>query len=104
MDPPRIDWSYPSPRKGFAGILDRFIGPGATKSEIALQFGVPFGAAIASIYHLYRLEASFSLLQYVVCGLLALDVTGSIRIGCPKGRVIVATFRLKKELDHLRKG
>lgn len=78
MDAPRIDWLYPSPRKGLPGILDRFIGPGATKTEIVLQFAVPFCATIAAMYHLYRLEASFSLLQYVVCGLLALDITGGI--------------------------
>jgi hypothetical protein len=32
-----INWNYPAPRAGFAGLLDRFIGPGATRLEMAIE-------------------------------------------------------------------
>lgn len=36
------------PRAGLAGFVDRITGPGATRTELVLQFGIAFGAAGAA--------------------------------------------------------
>lgn len=36
------------PRPGLAGMVDRLAGPGATRAELLLQFGVAFAAAAAA--------------------------------------------------------
>lgn len=36
------------PRSGFAGMIDRLAGPGATPAELGLQFGVATAAAVAA--------------------------------------------------------
>jgi hypothetical protein len=73
-----INWNFPSPRPGLAGALDRFIGPGATRAELALQFGLPALAAIAAPLYASRVVESWSWLQYAVCCILAFDTAGGI--------------------------
>ena len=73
-----IEWSYPRPRSGWSGIMDRFIGPGATKAEIALQFVLPIAAAFAAIVLAASRSLDWTLLQYVVAGFMALDLVGGI--------------------------
>jgi hypothetical protein len=68
-----IDCNFPSPRPGLAGALDKFIGPGATRAELTLQFGVPALAAIAAPLYASHVVESWSWLQYAVCCILAFD-------------------------------
>ena len=35
-----MTWEYPEPRSGWRGEFDRFIEPGATRAELALEFGL----------------------------------------------------------------
>jgi len=74
----KIDWKYPEPRKGFAGSLDKFIGPGATKAELVIQILVPLVALIVSIVYAITLRVDWNIAQYIVCALLAGDLVGGI--------------------------
>jgi len=58
--------------------LEKFIGPGATRPEIILQFGAALVASVAAI--VYPLSAGFSWTwwQYAIVGALALDMAGGI--------------------------
>ena len=54
MESRPIRWIPPEPRKGLAGVLDKFVGPGATRAEIVLQFGGrrsgrPVGGAVSGL-------------------------------------------------------
>lgn len=66
------------PRSGFKGILDRFVGPGATPAELLLQFLLPVVAAIITVIYASNTVANWSLWHYIVCALLAFDVMGGI--------------------------
>ena len=73
-----INWNFPSPRPGLAGALDKFIGPGATRAELTLQFGLPALAAIAAPLYASHVVENWSWLQYAVCCILAFDTAGGI--------------------------
>jgi len=72
------DQHLPDPREGLPGLLDRFVGPGATSAELALQFLLPVVAAGAAVAYGAYAVGSWSALQYVVCALLAFDIVGGI--------------------------
>ena len=74
----KIDWQYPQPREGMAGGLDKFIGPGATTAEIVLQFGVSFIALVIALLYAVTLSIEWTLIQYVICALLAGDMVGGV--------------------------
>lgn len=69
------------PRPGPGGVLDRLVGPGATRAELALQFGVSAVAAVAAPFYAYGAVEHWSLLQYAACCVLAFDVAGGIVTG-----------------------
>ncbi|MGH3087063.1 MAG: hypothetical protein ACRDSJ_07060 [Rubrobacteraceae bacterium] len=73
-----IDWKAPPPRAGMAGAMDKFVGPGATRAELALQFAAAILAAVAAPLYASRAAEDWSWLQYVVCCALAFDVAGGI--------------------------
>lgn len=69
-----IDWRIPAPR----GALDRFVGPGATRAELAIQF-VPTGAiTLGWLLHAHATGAAWSPLQTIVAALIALDMVGGV--------------------------
>ena len=74
----RIDWQYPAPRKGWAGALDKFIGPGATRAEITWQFGVAGAFAVAMVLLAWWQQLGWSTAQYIVGAFIALDIGGGI--------------------------
>jgi len=69
-----IEWEHPQPKNG----LDRFTGPGATRSEIFLQFGGAIAAIVAVVLGWRFGDVSWSGLQVAVAAILALDVVGGI--------------------------
>lgn len=73
-----INWNFPPPRRGLAGALDRFIGPGATPAELTLQFGLPTLAAVAAPLHAVHVVVHWSWLQHVACCILAFDTAGGV--------------------------
>jgi len=73
-----IDWKYPPPRSGLVGAWDRFVGPGATQAESMLQVVTPIIAAVAAPLYASRVVEGWSVLQYVVCSVLAFDTAGGV--------------------------
>lgn len=67
-----------SPRSGFAGVLDRFTGPGATRAELVLQFLPPLIAAILAPAYAISQELDWSPWQLGLAALLALDLLGGV--------------------------
>ncbi len=74
----KIDWSYPEPRSGFLGFIDKFIGPGPTTAEKRLQLFAPIVAAFALAAHGFNADYGWSVGQYVVAIILAVDMVGGI--------------------------
>lgn len=71
-------WIPPAPRGGLAGVLDKFVGPGATRAELWLQFA---GAAVIAVlcFGFYWGSAALSdPLRIVVVALLAFDIGGGV--------------------------
>jgi hypothetical protein len=73
-----INWKFPTPRNGIAGALDRFIGPGATRAEKGMQLIFPVLAATAAPIYGSHAAPDWSLVQYIVCALIAFDVMGGV--------------------------
>lgn len=69
-----IDWRIPAPR----GALDRFVGPGATRAELAIQFAPTGAIAGAWLLHAHATGAAWSPLQTIVAALIALDMVGGV--------------------------
>jgi hypothetical protein len=68
----------PAPRGGWLGELDRFIGPGATRAEIALELGAAFAAGLAmALYALLR-PLPWPIWQTAVAVLIAFDLAGGV--------------------------
>lgn len=73
-----IDWKYPEPRKGISGAIDKFIGPGATSAEKALQLGIPIIVMVIAPLYAASLSIEWTVMQYAVCALLAGDMAGGV--------------------------
>ncbi|MEM9388370.1 MAG: hypothetical protein AAGA68_25190 [Pseudomonadota bacterium] len=73
-----IDWNYPTPRAGSVGLMDRFVGPGATAAELWLQFSLAALAIVGAIAYAVWQGVEWSLPQYLLAGFLAFDVVGGI--------------------------
>lgn len=74
----KIEWNYPKPRGGVQGWFDKFIGPGATKQEVWLQICFPVLAAIAAPMYVWTQSIDWTVIQYIVCALLAADMVGGL--------------------------
>ena len=68
----------PTPRSGWPRQLDRFIGPGATPAELALQLLPSVGAAIAAPLYASTLSMDWSPWQLGLIGILGFDLVGGI--------------------------
>lgn len=66
------------PRSGWMGMIDRFIGPGATPAELWLQFLPAVIAAIAAPIYALTLSHSWTGLQFGLIALLGFDCVGGI--------------------------
>lgn len=69
-----VRWDYPQPQN----VVDRFVGPGATRAELLLQFAAAISAIVAVILGWHLGELSWSGLQLAVAAVLAMDVVGGI--------------------------
>ncbi len=67
-----VNWAYPAPKDAF----DRFIGPGATRAEIALQLIPPCVIAAGLLAAALINDWGWSAVQMVIAGVLALDLVG----------------------------
>ncbi|MCT7952716.1 hypothetical protein NG798_23225 [Ancylothrix sp. C2] len=67
-----------SPRGGFGGLVDRFVGPGATKAELLLQFVPALVAMVATPAYALTLRVQWTQLQLGFMALLAFDLVGGV--------------------------
>lgn len=73
-----VNWTFPSPRSGFRGAIDRFIGPGATRAELWLQFAPAFVAALLAPAYALLMGHEWSLLLIMLSAVLAIDLVGGV--------------------------
>jgi len=71
---PIVQWEHPAPR----GPLDRFIGPGATRAEVLLQFGPALLSAGAWLVAALVYDWDWSPFQTIVVMLLSIDLVGGV--------------------------
>jgi hypothetical protein len=58
--------------------LEKFIGPGATLAECFLQFSMAILAAVAAVVYPLVAGLSWGWWQYIIVGLLGLDMAGGV--------------------------
>ncbi|MCU0513088.1 MAG: hypothetical protein MUE40_11005 [Anaerolineae bacterium] len=68
----------PNPGRGLAGLVDRFIGPGATRAEVALQAGAGLAAVALLLAYRAAAELPWTAVQTIIAALLALDMAGGV--------------------------
>ncbi len=73
-----IDWSYPEPRTGFAGFIDRLVGPGATTAELFIQFGFAIFAGLFIFGYSEFYDYGWTWWQTLIASYLAFDICGGI--------------------------
>lgn len=73
-----IDWTQRPVRDGLNGALDRFIGPGATRAEIALSLGAALAAALLLLLVIAAQGLEWTPVQTLLGVLLAFDLAGGI--------------------------
>ena len=66
------------PRSGWQGNVDRFIGPGATPAELALQFVPAVAMAIAAPLYAKTISGDFTGWQLGLIAFLAFDFMGGV--------------------------
>jgi hypothetical protein len=71
-------WDYPEPRAGWRGEFDRFIGPGTTRAELALDLGFAVLGAGAMLVYALTSFPQWSIIQIGVAVLLAFDISGGV--------------------------
>lgn len=70
--------SHFAPRPGWLGLIDRFIGPGATPAEMWLQFVPAVIAAIAAPLYALTLPHDWTPLQLGLIAVLGFDCIGGV--------------------------
>ncbi|MEO1080900.1 MAG: hypothetical protein AAFY29_15190 [Pseudomonadota bacterium] len=73
-----INWSYPAPRIGAKGLLDKAFGPGHTRAELVLQILPPIAAALAVPVLAASWHLPWTLAQQLLAAFLALDGVGGV--------------------------
>lgn len=73
-----ISWDLPAFRPGFWGVIDKFIGPGATRAEKNIQLFLPFLSSAGVVAVGFYSEFDWSVVQYVIIALLAGDMVGGV--------------------------
>ncbi|CAG0932356.1 hypothetical protein TFLX_02561 [Thermoflexales bacterium] len=73
-----MSWDYPDPRPGWRGEFDRFMGPGATQAELALELGFALLGGAAMLVSALTSFSQWSIIQLGVAVLLACDIAGGV--------------------------
>lgn len=75
---PVSDWRYPEPRAGWMGTWDRFVGPGATTSELFLAGVAATVAAIVVSAYAGLNDLGWAWHQHLVAIIIAFDLVGGV--------------------------
>ncbi len=71
---PKVAWEPKEPKNGF----EKFVGPGATRAELLLQFVPAFLAPVLVIWHALSSGVGWGIAHYIVAALLAVDMVGGV--------------------------
>lgn len=74
----RINWIPPEPRPGWAGVWDKFFGPGETAAEFWLGIIPSFIAAVVIPAYAIHKGLDWSGWQLLIAALFAFDLTGGV--------------------------
>jgi len=76
----KVDWRIPPSPPGWAGRLERFMGPGKTKAESAVEVGGGVAVALVLAALLWRADPrpDWSALQWAVVAVVGLDLIGGV--------------------------
>lgn len=77
---PKIDWNFPAPRPGWRGEWDKFIGPGATRAELALGWGVALAAGLGMLLAALTRPLGWNAGQIALATLFAFDLAGGVAV------------------------
>ena len=75
---PASDWHHPEPRGGWLGTWDRFVGPGATPSELLLSGVAAMLAATTVIAHAGLNDLGWAWYQHLVAFIITFDLIGGV--------------------------
>lgn len=75
---PASDWHHPEPRDGWLGTWDRFVGPGATPSELLLSGVAAMLAATTVIAHAGLNDLGWAWYQHLVAFIITFDLIGGV--------------------------
>ncbi len=75
---PVSQWQYPEPRAGWLGTWDRFVGPGATASELLLSGVAATIAAITVSAYAGLGELGWAWYQHLVAIIITFDLVGGV--------------------------
>ena len=73
-----VPQNVPALRSGWRGLIDQFIGPGATSAEVRLQIVPAVLAAIAAPLYASTLPLSWTPLQLSLIAILGFDMVGGV--------------------------
>lgn len=71
-------WQYPKPRHGLGGAIDRLLGPGTTRAELALVAGSALVAGVALLAYAITQGLEWNTAQYVLALYFAVDLAGGV--------------------------
>ena len=77
-DGPASDWHHPEPRDGWLGTWDRFVGPGATASELLLSGAAATLAALMVSVYAGLNDLDWAWYQYLVAIIITFDLVGGV--------------------------
>lgn len=75
---PKIQWSYPQPRPGWRGELDKFLGPGITEMEFTLELNLAIIAGLIMLWYAITHPLGWNGWQVALAVLLAFDLAGGV--------------------------
>jgi len=75
---PASDWQYPEPREGWLGTWDRFVGPGASASELWLSGVAATLAAILVSAYAGLNDLGWAWYQHLVAIVITFDLVGGV--------------------------
>lgn len=76
----KADWRIPPSPPGWAGRLERFMGPGKTRAEAAVEIvgGVAVAVVLAALVWRAEPRPDWSALQWTVVAVAGLDLVGGV--------------------------
>lgn len=73
-----INWTPPVPRPGWRSEIDKFLGPGTTRAELALELAAALLAPLLLLLYAQQADLGWTGWQPLAAALLAFDLAGGV--------------------------